>query len=364
MASRFFNVEKAGRRGKNLSLDDMTLKLCQFVAEKEGVSPDQVQIKNLSRLPGGSSRLLWSVKVEISVNSETRVLDIVLRQDPPGRITAGGMETEFLLLRAAARANVRVPRVYWCEPQLETLGAPFFAMDRLKGETIPRRLLRDEKYQGARAHLCSQLGRQLAAIHSIPIDGSELAGRLQQPLDSAEAAKGEVERLIAGYRAAALEPHPVLDLAARWLLAHLPVSSSLGLVHGDFRIGNMMFDEEGLVAVLDWELAHIGDPAEDLAWLCVKAWRFGHDDLAVGGLGTREELLQAYESAGGGQVERSALHFWEVLGNFKLALVFITQARAFLDGAHATVELASLGRRIAEPEAELLHLMRYDPTTG
>ena len=85
----------------------MTLKLCQFVAEKEGVSPDQVQIKNLSRLPGGSSRLLWSVKVEISVNSETRVLDIVLRQDPPGRITAGGMETEFLLLRAAARANVR-----------------------------------------------------------------------------------------------------------------------------------------------------------------------------------------------------------------------------------------------------------------
>jgi aminoglycoside phosphotransferase (APT) family kinase protein len=118
-----------------------------------------------------------------------------------------------------------------------------------------------------------------------------------------------------------------------------------------------MFDESGLVAVLDWELAHLGDPVEDLAWLCVRAWRFGNDDRAAAGLATREALVAAYEAAGGEPVDRDALRFWEVLGNFKLALVFIGQARAYLDGAHATVELASLGRRIAEPEAELLALI-------
>jgi len=118
-----------------------------------------------------------------------------------------------------------------------------------------------------------------------------------------------------------------------------------------------MFDEEGAVAVLDWELAHVGDPVEDLGWLCVRAWRFGNDALAAGGVGTRDELVGAYEAAGGDPVDRDALRFWEVCGNFKLALVFITQARAYLDGAHRTVELASLGRRTAEAEEELLDLM-------
>jgi aminoglycoside phosphotransferase (APT) family kinase protein len=125
-------------------------------------------------------------------------------------------------------------------------------------------------------------------------------------------------------------------------------------------VGNIMFDESGLVSVLDWELAHVGDPVEDLAWLCVRAWRFGQDERPAGGLGTREELIAAYQDAGGSPVDLSTLRFWEMLGNFKLALVFISQARAYLDGAHATVELASLGRRIAEPEAELLALMQED----
>ena len=155
----------------------------------------------------------------------------------------------------------------------------------------------------------------------------------------------------------AVEPHPVLDLAERWLRANAPQSGALRLVHGDYRVGNFMFDESGLVAVLDWELAHLGDPVEDLAWLCVRAWRFGNDRLPAGGLGSREDLVAAYQAAGGEPVDPDSLRFWEVLGNFKLALVFIGQARAYLDGAHATVELASLGRRIAEPEAELLKLI-------
>ena len=357
---KFFTASNVDRRGKTLSVAEMTASLRDFVAHKESVGREAVRVEALQRLPGGSSRLLWSVRVEIADATGVRSLDLVLRQDPPGRIQKGGMELEFHLLEAVAREGVPVPRVHWCEPEADRLGAPFFAMDRMSGETIPRRLFRDEKYRKTRSRLCGQLAQTLAAIHRVDVESAALSSRLPRPANSQAVAQEEVESLAAGYRAVCLEPHPVLDLAERWLLAHLPSPAPLGLVHGDFRVGNIMFDESGLVSVLDWELAHIGDPVEDLAWLCVRAWRFGQEARPAGGLGTREEFIADYEAAGGHPVELSALRFWEMLGNFKLALVFISQARAYLGGAHATVELASLGRRIAEPEAELLALMKED----
>jgi aminoglycoside phosphotransferase (APT) family kinase protein len=335
----------------------MGAKLAEFVAEQEGLARDCIRVDGLARLAGGSSRLLWSVDVEISDASGSRKLELVLRQDPPGRIAPGRMGFEFALLQAARRAEVPVPRVYWCDPVSDHLGAPFFAMDRLAGETIPRRLLRDARYAAARSGLCAELAATLARIHTIETSDAALAPGLEPRPRLGEAAQSEIDRAAEGYRMLAVEPHPVLDLAERWLRANAPQSGALRLVHGDYRVGNFMFDESGLVAVLDWELAHLGDPVEDLAWLCVRAWRFGNDRLPAGGLGSREDLVAAYQAAGGEPVDPDSLRFWEVLGNFKLALVFIGQARAYLDGAHATVELASLGRRIAEPEAELLKLI-------
>jgi len=127
------------------------------------------------------------------------------------------------------------------------------------------------------------------------------------------------------------------------------------VVHGDFRIGNVIFGTEGLRAVLDWELTRIGDPMEDLGWLCVRAWRFGAP-APVGGLCERERLFAAYERAGGVRVDAAAVRWWEVLGNFKWATICIMQARSVLDGAVKSLELASLGRRVAEMEIELMAL--------
>lgn len=345
-------------RGRALSNEAMSAGLAEFIAGEEGLSSDRVRVQGLKRLSGGSSRLMWSVDAEINGASEPRKLELVLRQDPPGRIAEGRMELEFKLLAAAGAAGVPVPAVYWCDPSPAQLGAPFFVMERLAGETIPRRLLRDARYAEARAALCHQLGAALAAIHAIDAETPDWAQALDRPARPGEAALSEIDRIAEGYRALAVEPHPVLDLAERWLRDHIPPAApSLRLVHGDYRLGNFIFDESGLVAVLDWEIAHLGDPVEDLAWLCVRAWRFGNDELPAAGLATREALIDAYREAGGAPVDPGALRFWEVLGNFKLALVFISQARAYLDGAHPTVELASLGRRIAEPEAELLALM-------
>jgi len=343
-------------------LESMQERLAAFVAERESPPPEAVRVTNLERLAGGASRLLWSFDCEIEApGSEPRRMELVLRQDPPGRISPGVMELEFALLGAAAGQGVPVPAVHWGVGDVEILGAPFFAMDRVAGEAIPRRLLRDEAYAATRQVLTGELGANLARIHALDIETPELKTRLARPEAGVSPALAEIEKLSAGYRQLAVEPHPVLDLAERWLRQIAPEPPGLALVHGDYRVGNVMFDEQGLVAVLDWELAHVGDPIEDLGWLCVKAWRFGNDALEVGGVGTRDELVAAYEDAGGISVDREALRFWEACGNFKLALVFITQARAYLDGSHPTVELASLGRRTAEPEAELLRLMEETP---
>ena len=336
----------------------MAARLRDFVAARAGVGPESVSVTDLRPMAGGASRELWSLDLEIGGSSPER-LELVLRRDPPGRPGQGDPTLEFRLLSAAAEAGVPVPRVHWCAADPDVLGTPFFLMDRVAGETIPRRLLRDPEYAPARAAMTSQLGAILARIHAIDPDRPDLKDLAAAPA-GVESARSEIQRIAEGIRTLGVEPHPVLDLAERWLLARAPEPKRRVVVHGDYRVGNVIFDATGVRAVLDWELAHVGDPVEDLGWLCLRAWRFGNDALPVGGVGTREELVRAYQEAGGAPVDPEALRFWEACGNFKLALVFITQARAFLDGA-PSVELASLGRRTAEAEEELLTLMEERP---
>jgi aminoglycoside phosphotransferase (APT) family kinase protein len=205
--------------------------------------------------------------------------------------------------------------------------------------------------------MAAELGAILARIHAVDVSCPELAGLAGAGVASARL---ETRRIAETVERLAVEPHPVLDLAARWLEERAPEPSRRVLVHGDYRVGNVMFDAGGVRAILDWELTHLGDPVEDLGWLCVRAWRFGNDALPVGGVGTREALVRAYQEAGGAPVDPAALRYWEVCGNFKLALVFISQCRAWIDGV-PSLELASLGRRTAEAEQELLELIGTAP---
>ncbi len=337
--------------------EEMRERIAAFIRSQLGEAGRQVRVRDLRPLAGGASRELWSLDVEIEQPAPRGVerMELVLRCDPPGRVGEGDRGLEFRLLRAAHAGGVPVPRVHWCAADAELLGSPFFLMDRVAGETIPRRLLRDERYVKAREAMTGQLGAILARIHATQPGHPDLRG-LEAPPRGVDASRAEVQRIATGLRELAVEPHPVLDLAERWLLERAPAARRLALVHGDYRVGNVVFDETGVRSILDWELAHLGDPVEDLGWLCVRAWRFGRDELPAGGVGTREELVRAYQAAGGDPVDPEALRFWEACGNFKLALVFVRQARVFLDGL-PSVELASLGRRTAEAEEELLRLM-------
>jgi aminoglycoside phosphotransferase (APT) family kinase protein len=228
------------------------------------------------------------------------------------------------------------------------LGGASIVMDHLDGETIARKLLRDDEWAAARGVLTEQAGAALAAIHAIPLeDAPPLRGG-----DQLEEMRSLLDALGS--------PLPAMELGLRWLEEHRPDSPRRTVVHGDFRLGNLMVGPEGLAGVLDWELAHLGDPIEDLGWYCVRAWRFG-SPLPAGGMGTRERLLAAYEAAGGGAVDPEALRWWELLGTLKWGLICIVQSQVHLGGASRSVELATIGRRVCENEWDVLGLLPGPP---
>ncbi|HEX5616653.1 MAG TPA: phosphotransferase family protein [Acidimicrobiia bacterium] len=307
--------------------------------------PSPVTVDALRRLSGGASRETWAFDATDAAGVGH---PLVLRRDPGSTLGATDRATEFELLAATAGAGVPVPTTRLLLAPDDGLGTGF-VMDRVEGETIPRRILRDEAFASARPRLAAQCGEILARIHAVPV--ASLPPLAPQP---ASRQLDDHTALLDVFG----EPHPAFELGLRWLREHLPPERpELGLVHGDFRNGNLIVGPDGVRAVLDWELAHLGDPVEDLGWLCVKSWRFGVADRVVGGFGDLDDLLDAYARAGGDAPTRDALQFWVVLGTLKWGLICMAQAFTHLHGVVRSVELAMLGRRVAEMEWDLLELL-------
>lgn len=255
------------------------------------------------------------------------------------------IENEARLLRAAERAGVVVPHLLAVDTAMRTI-----VSEHVEGESIPRRILRKVEGQpGLGSKLTTDCGAALAMIHQIPADDFK---DLQDLTDSDRYAD-EMEQLLESLST----PHPIFRLGVRWLRRHgthdppKPV-----IVHGDFRLGNVLVSDQGISAVLDWELVHLGDPMEDLAWLCLRTWRFGSDDLIVGGFGSLEGLRSAYEDAGGAWREE-AFQWWTVARTLWWGLGLARQTQAYMDGDSNSIVLAASGRRVVELEYDLLRLM-------
>jgi aminoglycoside phosphotransferase (APT) family kinase protein len=274
----------------------------------------------------------------------------LILQQVRGKATTGTGITitqEAALLRAAAAAGVPVAAVVAADDG-SVLGRAAMVVERLDGETIARKLLRDDRWAGARERLGAQVGAAMAAVHRIPVgevEGLQHADQVSQYRDVLDALG---------------EPHPAFELGLRWLDAHRPALNEPRVVHGDLRLGNLLVGDDGLRAILDWELAHLGDPMEDLGWFCVRAWRFG-SPLPAGGVATREVLAAAYEEAGGAPVDLDALRWWELLGTLKWGVMCVMQAWSHLSGASRSMELATIGRRVCENEWDVLALLPGPP---
>ena len=337
-----------------MTTDELRERLERFIAREASVP--EVRVEGLRKLPGGASRQTWSLDAVYTKDGAAVRVPLVLRRDPGSATLNTQRSEEFRVQQAAFAEQVPVPQPFWLAADAELLGAPSYLMQRVEGETLARRLLRDDAYAEARTAMTAQLGEILARIHRVDVQRHGL-GFLPAPPPGESPGLAELDRYEQIFRGSAPEPHPAFELAFRWLRRRLPEGGAATLVHGDYRIGNVIFGPEGVRAILDWELAHVGDPAEDLGWLCVRAWRFGSDDKPAGGIGTREELFAAYERGGGAPVDPARVRFWEVFGNLKWAIICIVQAKTHLDGLVRSVELAAIGRRTAETEIELLNLI-------
>jgi aminoglycoside phosphotransferase (APT) family kinase protein len=290
------------------------------------------RIESLRLLPGGASKEAWAVDADGS--------RFLVRRAGGGVIHEAtlSLEQEFHVLEAAHEAGVKVPRPVAYLGELG--GREAFAMERVEGETIGRRITRDPP-----SGLDVQLAEELAKIHAIPTErlpflrSGDVLERFQHELD------------LVG------EPHPAIEYGLWWLRGRRPEALPDVVSHGDFRIGNVVVSESGLESLLDWEFAHLSDPREDLAWPIVRAWRFGADERRLGGVGELEPYLARYEELTGANVEARELYWWEVLGNVKWAVGCLNQCRRHLSGLDRSVEYAVLGRMAAEMEYELLHLI-------
>lgn len=298
------------------------------LADELSAALDGAAITDLHRLSGGASRETWRFHAD-------GVPRIVQRQ------RAGDVRDMLIeadVVRAAGAAGVRVPELLAAERRPD--GAAFMVLEAIEGETIARKILRDDEFATARGHLVRDVGRALAAIHSI------------EPAALPKLVETDQVAFYTDTLDSLGQPHPTLELVRNWLIDHRPATERVAVVHGDFRLGNLIVGHDGLNAVIDWELAHVGDPMEDLGWLCVKAWRFGAGP-PVAGVGQYDELVQAYEEASAIEIDRAAMHWWEVLSTWKWAIMCILQANAHLSGASRSHELAAIGRRVCENEHDL-----------
>lgn len=309
--------------------------------------PGATGVSAAARLSGGASQETWSFDI-VHPNGN---VGAILRRSPAGYgaapSRAAGLDAEAVLMQRAHEAGVPSPKVLYVLRPQDDLGTGFI-MDRVDGETIPRKILRDEQFAQARPKLARQLGGVLATIHGLP--------EAQLPKLRHMTAAIEISELMRDYRSLNW-PKPVFELALRWLRDHDPgPSAQVTLVHGDFRHGNLMIGPDGVRAVLDWELAHFGDPMEDLGWICVNSWRFGEIDKPVGGFGSREELFAGYE-AGGGRADPARVTFWEVMGTLRWGVMCCGMMQRFRLGPDHSMERAMIGRRASETEIDLLRLL-------
>jgi aminoglycoside phosphotransferase (APT) family kinase protein len=316
---------------------------------RQAAGAETVTIEDGKLLIGGAIQENRALTVTIRGGDFDGVHEFVLRAEPAGVIAESRpLEQQFALLKAAESAGVMVPRPFWYCGDPAVAGKPFYLMQRVAGEALGIRITR----MGAQPDIATSLARELARIHTIrpPHTGLEFleGARVSPALDAVAKYRAYLDELP--------EPHPVLEWTLRWLEINAPDTGETVLCHRDFRTGNYMIDGGELTGVLDWEFAGWGDPHEDIAWFCARCWRFSGPRLEAGGIASRDVFYNAYEQASGRTLDRSQIGYWEAMAHARWAVIALQQSMRHRSGTEPSLELALIGRRLAELEYECLKL--------
>jgi aminoglycoside phosphotransferase (APT) family kinase protein len=334
-------------------MEDLLNQLKQRLTEYlSTVTNAPTEINHAQPIAGGASRDTWVI--DVTLGGERQKL--VLRRDLPTVMYDQALtrEQEYKFIDAAYQNGVIAPRPRFFCTDSSVLGQPFFIMDYVEGISIGRKVIQAPELAAARAVLPPQMAQELAKIHNIAPEKVDFlpdaADGQSPPQQALHQAREMLDKLNA--------QNPAFEFGVRWLEQHMPVCERITVLHGDFRIGNLLINTQGLAAVIDWEFGHIGDPHEEMGYPCMRDWRFGNGHLHFAGLSDRETFLQAYEQASGVKVDREAVDWWEMLGNLRWGITCLTQANRHLSGRDISVEYASLGRRSAEMQLEMLRMIQ------
>jgi aminoglycoside phosphotransferase (APT) family kinase protein len=339
-----------------LDPDTARTSLERFVSDALG---RPCHIMALERLTGGTVQENWRVDCVVG-EAGGEALRLVLRTSR----TVGVKDSlpagdEFAVLSAAAAAGVRVPRpVAFCE-DAGVVGATFFLMEFVRGESRPWKLQRAADVMAQGDSLLEAIGAELARLQTITPANTRLPALGEPPRDSARQLIAKMRAYLDGHD----HPHVAIEYALRWLERNAPPPRPAVLCHGDFRIGNIMVDGGRVAAIFDWELAYWGDAHEDLAWFCMPFFRFARPELAGGGIGPRAPLLRGWARARGQGTEAETLRYWDVMANTHWAVLSLQQVARHVSGAEDSLELALVGLGTAEMELEALRLIAQ-PTPG
>jgi len=304
----------------------------------------QQKIKQLIPLTGGASADINRI---ILANDGELIVRRTLSQEKS--VMAIPKILEAKIQKVVKKNGAPVPAIIFEFSEGEEIGEGY-VMEAIPGETIPRKILRDKKFASAREKLPFEIGKSLAKIHQTQLDDLKALDQV-----TFSDSLGKLFQVYLSFN----QPQPVFDLAFKWLEAQKLTEYGDVLVHGDFRFGNFIISEENLESIIDWELAHIGNPMEDLGWLCVRSWRFGNVEKRVGGLGDIKDLIAGYESNSDIKIDESQLDIWQLYGSLRWGVICMMQTFAHLSGMVNSVEKAAIGRRVSETEFDLMNMIKH-----
>jgi len=304
----------------------------------------QQKIKQLIPLTGGASADINRI---ILANDDELIVRRTLSQEKS--VMAIPKILEAKIQKVVKKNGAPVPAIIFEFSEGEEIGEGY-VMEAIPGETIPRKILRDKKFASAREKLPFEIGKSLAKIHQTQLDDLKALDQV-----TFSDSLGKLFQVYLSFN----QPQPVFDLAFKWLEAQKLTEYGDVLVHGDFRFGNFIISEENLESIIDWELAHIGNPMEDLGWLCVRSWRFGNVEKRVGGLGDIKDLIAGYESISDIKIDESQLDIWQLYGSLRWGVICMMQTFAHLSGMVNSVEKAAIGRRVSETEFDLMNMIKH-----
>lgn len=312
-------------------------RVAQHIVDHLGAK--HIHVTGLRRFHGGASRETYGLDATIDGTAR----GLIVRRDPPDSLIETERALEFAAYSSFAHSDVPVPEAICLVEDSAIIGAPFFVMERIDGGKAES-AFDPAAYGDTRAAIGRQFFSFLGRIGKRDAETSPLASVTGVP-EAAECWKLELDHWESVLDKQELEPQPIGRAAIRWLRRNPPPPPKrLSIVHGDYRNGNVLHDERGtLIAVLDWEMAHLGDAHEDLAWALDPMWNLQDPEGRAAGLIPRDEAIALWESESGIAFDPKIFRWWEMFATVKGLAIWVSAARAFSDGANADPVLAFSG---------------------